>query len=66
MAVATDKLLLDAAYERERNDPDRVYMTQPLGDGKTIDYTWAETMNQARRMAAYLARWTSRPTATSH
>jgi long-chain acyl-CoA synthetase len=54
MAVATDKLLLDAAYERERNDPDRVYMTQPLGDGKTIDYTWAETMNQARRMAAYL------------
>lgn len=54
MAVATDKLMLDAAYEREKNDPDRVYMTQPVGAGRTIDYTWAETMNQARRMAAYL------------
>lgn len=50
----SDKLLLDAVYERERNTPDRVYMTQPVGDGQTIDYTWGETMNQARRMAAHL------------
>jgi long-subunit acyl-CoA synthetase (AMP-forming) len=29
-------------------------MTQPLGDGKVVDYTWAETMNEARRMSAHL------------
>ena len=54
MTGTTDKLLLDAVYEWERNSPDRVYMTQPLGGGKTVDYTWAETMDQARRMAAHL------------
>jgi len=54
MADHSHKLLLDAAYEREQQDPDRVYMTQPLGDGRTVDYTWAETMDQARRMASYL------------
>jgi long-subunit acyl-CoA synthetase (AMP-forming) len=54
LADAKDKLLLDAAYEWEKNSPNRVYMTQPLGDGKVVDYTWAETMNEARRMAAHL------------
>ncbi len=53
MAI-NDKLLLDAAYDWEQNDPDRVYMTQPVGDGQTIDYTWAETLDQARRMANHL------------
>lgn len=48
------KLLLDAVYEWEREYPDRVYLTQPIGDGKTIDYTWGEVVGQARRMAAYL------------
>jgi long-chain acyl-CoA synthetase len=54
MIDTAGKLLLDAAYEWEREYPDRVYMTQPLGDGRVIDYTWAETMDQARRMAAHL------------
>jgi long-subunit acyl-CoA synthetase (AMP-forming) len=48
------KLLLDAVYEWEREFPDRVYLTQPIGDGKAIDYTWSEVVGQARRMAAYL------------
>ncbi len=52
--LTTDKLLLDAVYEWERNHPDRVYLTQPLGNGQVKDYTWAETMDEARRMAAYL------------
>jgi long-chain acyl-CoA synthetase len=47
-------LLLDAAYQQEKNNPERVYMTQPVGGGKVIDYTWREAMEQARRMAAYL------------
>ena len=53
----TDKLIesvLDAAYEWERCHPDRVYMTQPTGDGGVVDFTWGETLQQARRMAAYL------------
>lgn len=54
MVDTSGKLLLDAAYEWEKNAPDRVYMTQPLGSGQSVDYTWAETMGQARRMAAYL------------
>tara|TARA_R110002110_G_scaffold406421_1_gene626304 strand:+ start:111583 stop:113256 length:1674 start_codon:yes stop_codon:yes gene_type:complete len=54
MNNAGQKLLLDAAYEWERQQPDRVYMTQPVGEGRAIDYTWKETMDQARRMAAHL------------
>jgi long-chain acyl-CoA synthetase len=54
MQSTNEKMVLDAAYEWERNHPDRVYMTQPLENGETVDYTWAQTMDQARRMAAYL------------
>ncbi|RLA55920.1 MAG: AMP-binding acetyl-CoA synthetase, partial [Gammaproteobacteria bacterium] len=54
MADTKDKLLLDAVYEWEKNSPNRVYLTQPLEGGKVVDYTWAETMNEARRMAAHL------------
>ncbi len=46
--------VLDAAYEWERNHPDRVYMTQPTGNGEVIDYTWSATMQQARKMATHL------------
>ncbi len=50
----SDKLLLQAAYEWERNAPERIYMTQPIGDGEVIEYSWGETLDQARRMAAHL------------
>jgi len=50
----TGKLMLEAAYDQERNNPDRIYMTQPVGGGRTVDYTWGQTMGEARRMAAYL------------
>jgi long-chain acyl-CoA synthetase len=54
MSDSKPKLLLDAVYEWERTTPDRIYMTQPLGNGQVVDYTWAGAMNEARRMAAYL------------
>ena len=54
MSDPTDKLLLDAAYGWEKHFPNRVYMTQPLGNGEVVDYTWAQTMSEARKMAAYL------------
>jgi long-subunit acyl-CoA synthetase (AMP-forming) len=53
MTYRPEKLVLQAAIEREKRHPDRVFMTQPI-KGEVIDYTWGETMDQARRMAAYL------------
>ena len=29
-------------------------MTQPIGNGQIIDYTWRDTLSKARCMAAYL------------
>ena len=54
MGTESGKLLLEAAYHWEQTEPDRVYLTQPLGGGQVVDYSWGETMNQARRMAAHL------------
>jgi long-subunit acyl-CoA synthetase (AMP-forming) len=54
MTAQKEKLLLDAAYEWEKNQPDRPYMYQPIGDGTVVEYTWGETLEQARRMAAHL------------
>jgi long-subunit acyl-CoA synthetase (AMP-forming) len=48
------KLILEHVYAHEKTTPDRVYMTQPTGQGQVIDYTWRETLQQARAMAAYL------------
>jgi len=31
-----------------------VYLTQPVGGGRVVDYTWAETLGQARRVGAHL------------
>ncbi|MFO1199548.1 MAG: AMP-binding protein [Burkholderiaceae bacterium] len=52
--MPTGKLILDYVYEHEQNDRDRVYLTQPYDGGKTIDYTWGQVVDEARRMAAHL------------
>jgi acyl-CoA synthetase (AMP-forming)/AMP-acid ligase II len=52
--MAAQKLILDYIYEHETEAADRVYLTQPVGGGRVIDYTWAQVMDQARRMAAHL------------
>jgi long-chain acyl-CoA synthetase len=41
-------------FEHEATHPDRVYLTQPLGGSGVADYTWAQALDQARRMAAHL------------
>lgn len=48
------KLMLDHVYEHERRRSQEVLLTQPVGGGKVVDFTWAQTMDQARRMAAHL------------
>ncbi len=52
--MAEHALILDAIQEHEVRQKDTVFMTQPLGGGKVVDYTWGETVDQARRMAAHL------------
>ena len=48
------KSILDHVYDHEQAHADRVFLTQPYDGGKTVDYTWAEVVDQARRMAAHL------------
>ncbi len=52
--MAKPKLILDYVYDHEAKLADRVYLTQPTGGGQVVDYTWAQTMDQARRMAAHI------------
>lgn len=50
----TDKLILDHVFDHEDRTPGIVYLTQPVGDGQVVEYTWAQVLDQARRMAAHL------------
>jgi long-chain acyl-CoA synthetase len=52
--MASSKLILDYIYEHESKRANDIYLTQPTGGGKVVDFTWAQMMNQARRMATYL------------
>ena len=52
--MAKSKMLLDYLYEHEAARPDQVYLTQPTGGAAVADYTWKQTMDQARRMATHL------------
>ncbi|MCF8461400.1 MAG: AMP-binding protein [Flavobacteriales bacterium] len=46
-------LPLDMMYRWERESPDLVYMRQPI-NGKWHEWTWKETGQEVRKMAAYL------------
>jgi long-subunit acyl-CoA synthetase (AMP-forming) len=48
------KLLLDYALEYAEKMPERIYLTQPIGGGQVVDYTWAQVIDQSKRMAAHL------------
>lgn len=52
--MAKPKLILDYVYDHEAKLADRVYLTQPVGGGQVVDYTWKQTLDQARRMAAHI------------
>ncbi len=54
MQVTENELLLQNVYKHEQEQPERVYMIQPLGGDKVKNYTWADTVEESRRMAAYL------------
>ena len=50
----TNKLPLDMVYHWENTKANSLYMTQPIGDGKVVEYTWGRAVDEARRVAAYL------------
>jgi long-subunit acyl-CoA synthetase (AMP-forming) len=50
----TIKLPLDMVYHWEGARANSLYMTQPIGDGKVVEYTWGRAVDEARRMASYL------------
>ncbi|WP_342630556.1 AMP-binding protein [Marinobacter alkaliphilus] len=50
----TNKLPLDMLYHWEAAKADSPYMTQPIGNGKVVEYTWGRAIDEARRMASYL------------
>ena len=52
--VSADVLALQRLYHWEATVPQRVVLTQPLGGGAVRDYTWAQLMDETRRMAAHL------------
>lgn len=55
MQLSDNELLLQNAYKHEAESPNCVYMVQPLGGGEVKSYTWAETLDKARRLANYFA-----------
>lgn len=52
--MSPPKLILDYVFDHEATHPNKVYLSQPVGGGRMVDYTWAQTLDQARRMAAHL------------
>ncbi|MDP1647530.1 MAG: AMP-binding protein [Rubrivivax sp.] len=52
--MSQTRLILDYVLEHAEQTPDRVYLTQPVGGGQVVDVTWAQVLDQARRMAAHL------------
>ena len=50
----TRKLPLDMVYHWEKSKTNSLYMTQPIGNGKVVEYTWGRAVDEARRMASYL------------
>jgi long-chain acyl-CoA synthetase len=52
--METRDLMLDYVYRHEVALGEEVFLSQPVGGGVVVDYTWRQTMEQARRMAAHL------------
>jgi long-chain acyl-CoA synthetase len=52
--MSENKLLLEYIYDNEANHGSQTWLTQPLGNNKEQDYTWAEALDEARRMATHI------------
>ncbi len=54
MTIDAKHLPLQRAYHWEKARADQLMFTQPMGGGVVRDMTWAQAMDETRRMAAYL------------
>ena len=54
VTVAADALALQRLYHWEQTAAGRTVLTQPLGGGAVREYTWAQLLDETRRMAAHL------------
>ena len=54
MTTANKNSILSRLYHWEKTAPDAVHFVQPTGNGQVEELTWAQCMDQVRRMAAYL------------
>jgi len=54
MSIAPEKLPIQRLFHWEKTRGDGVYLTQPMGGGASRDWTWAQTVGEARRIAAFL------------
>ena len=52
--MTQDKLILEYAFDHRAEHPQNVFLTQPVGGGNVIDYTWDDVIGQASRMASHL------------
>ena len=52
--VPAEFLALQRLYHWEQTMPASITLTQPMGQGVTQDFTWAQVADQVRRMAAHL------------
>ena len=54
--VSPDQLALQRLYHWEKTTPNRIVFTQPMGGGQVQTFTWAQALDQTRRMAAHLKK----------
>ena len=54
MTSPPNELILERIYANELAYANEIFLTQPIGGGQVTDYTWAQIMDQSRRMAAHL------------
>lgn len=51
MLSSPDRTQLDYALKRAADQPDKLWLTQPMGGGQVRELTWGQAFDQAKRMA---------------
>ena len=54
LPLSPDDLPLQRLYRWERERANLRYLSQPMGGGILCEWTWAQALGEARRVAAYL------------
>ncbi len=52
--ISDDDMALQKLYLWEKTTPQRICMTQPMGNGVIRELTWSQMMDEVRRIAAHL------------